>query len=310
MRQISLDLIRVTEAAAIAASEWVGSGEKIQADHAAVKAMRNRLNSLNFSAVIAIGEGKKDKAPGLFDGERVGTLNRDFADYSEYTIAVDPIDGTTEVANGGAGAVSVMAVAKENSLYKTEEHYMMKVAVNKVAKLYFDSVHRKPILSLELPEILTGLSKALNKPKDSLTICVMERPRHEDLIAELRANKCRVKLIRNCDVSASIAACLPDKEIDMYYGIGGAPEAVISAAATKCLGGQFEAKHLDSKEVLCMDRLVTGPCVFVATGITSGMLLEGVHYKDHRKGQPTTSSVFMRSESGTVRWLSTYHNND
>lgn len=309
MRQISLDLIRVTEAAAIAASRWVGSGEKLKADGDAVDAMRKRLNSLNFSAVIAIGEGKKDKAPGLFDGEMVGTLNRNFG-AADYDIAVDPIDGTTEVANGGAGAVAVMAMARKGSLYRTEEHYMRKVAVNKTAKLYFDSVHRKPILSLSLAEILEGLSKALNKPKDNLTICVMDRPRHDDLIAELRSNKCRVKLIRNCDVSAAIAACLPDKEIDMYYGIGGAPEAVISAAATKCLGGEFEAQHLDSKEVLGMDRLVVGPCVFVATGITSGMLLEGVHYKDHRKGQPTTSSVFMRSESGTVRWLSTYHNND
>lgn len=323
MREISLDLIRVTESAAIAAANFVGSGDKIAADGAATDAMRTRLNNMRFAGTIAIGEGEKDNAPGLFNGEQVGGSWGSEEQFYKYEIALDPIDGTRPTACGGPGALSVMAVSHPNCMFTTNDHYIFKLAVNKAAKNFFSSIHHgKPILSLPLSQIVNGLSVCLHKPVEKLTVCVLDRERHDTIVKELREIGCRIQLIRDCDVTASIAACLPDKGIDMYYGVGGAPEAVIAAAAVKCLGGTFEAcpvtyeldnfgisRYHMNGEVLKDEALVKGECLFVATGITDGSLLEGVKF-DSRNGKPITNSIFMRSSSGTARWLKTYHNND
>lgn len=307
MRHINLDLIRVTEAAAIAASAWVGSGDKLSADKAATDAMRQRLNQMEFSGRIVIGEGKKDESAGLFEGEKVGQLDQN-PDCRYYEIAVDPIDGTRPTITAGPEAMSVMAVAEENALFSTEEFYMHKLA-------YGPEIASKVKLHLSDPisETVEKAARALNKDKTKMTVCMLDRPRHEHWVKELRSLGVRIKLIQDCDVSGSIAACLPFSGIDFLYGIGGAPEGVISACAIKCLRGGFQAQVINKEtlkptlsKILEINDLVKSHCVFAATGITSGSLLKGVRYKG---SGAMTHSVFMRSESATVRWLTTYHGN-
>ncbi len=212
MRNISLDLIRVTEAAAIAASMHVGSGDKIAADGAATEAMRNRLNKIDFQAFIRNGDGIKYGAPGLFKGEEVGG---GLKKHHTYDISVDPIDGTRPTATGGPGAISVMAVSKANTMHCTSDFYMFKLAVGPKARAYFEHPHNhKPILSLSLPQILKGLKTSLGK--QVVTVCLLDRPRHHAIIRELRKQEgCRIKLIQDCDITATIAACLPNRGIDM-----------------------------------------------------------------------------------------------
>lgn len=307
MREINLELVRVTEAAAIAASRWVGSGDKLSADKAATESMKDRLNRVPFRGRIMIGEGKKDDSYGLFYGEDVGAW-QDRQDASIWELAVDPIDGTRPTVQAGPEAVSVLAVGSAGSLYTTEAHYMNKLA-------WGPSLAKRGGLSITDPmdKTIESVSRALGKRADNITVCVLNRPRHEKLIQTLRSLGVRVKLIQDCDVSGAIAACLDESGIDLLCGAGGAPEAVIAACAMKCLRGGFQAQLCDNEgqvadsRIFEIEDLVKGPCAFAATGVTTGSLLKGVRYVERG---PVTHSVFMRSESGTVRWLTTYHGNN
>lgn len=302
----SFDLLKSAEEAAIAASKWVGKGDKLSADKAATDAMRHRLNKIDFAAKILIGEGKKDESFGLFSGEFVGKRDKSL-DEKHYEIAVDPIDGTRPTVTSGPEALSVIAVAEHDSMYTTEEYYMHKLA-------YGPEVASQVDLDLNLPveDVIRTVSKVTGKSYERLMVCLLDRPRHEDWIKRLRAMKVRIKLIQDCDISGAIATCLPNSGIDLLYGIGGSPEAILSAAAMKCLKGGFKAqlattdgKILD-KKVYSSEDLVKGHCAFAATGITNGSLLKGVRFT---KQGPVTDSVLMRSSSGTVRWIKTYHGN-
>lgn len=304
MREINLELVRVTEAAAIAGGQWVGSGDKLAADKAATEAMRERLDQISFRGRIIIGEGKKDHSYGLFYGDEVGAWKtRSGAEM--YELAVDPIDGTRPTVNGGPEAMSVLAAAGPGALFTTEAHY-----VNKLA--WGPSIAKKVRLSISDPieATIKSVSQALYKPITKITVCILDRPRHEELIARVRALGARIKLIHDCDVSGAIAACLEESGIDLLYGVGGAPEAVITACAMKCLRGGFQVQlaaddgRVIEPRILEIEDLVKGHCAFAATGVTTGSLLKGVRFSDLG---PVTHSIFMRSESGTVRWLTTYH---
>ncbi|MHA2043200.1 MAG: fructose-bisphosphatase class II family protein [Candidatus Thorarchaeota archaeon] len=321
MRKISLDLIRVTEAASIAASKWIGSGNKEEADRAATEAMRDRLNKMDFAGKIVIGEGEKDESYGLFSGEKVGKLTegcREKLTYrnilkcklftgTPYDIAVDPIEGTTPTVTSGPEAISTLAVAHKDSMYPMKGFYMRKMAygpqIASKTKLFIDHPIERTIERIRL---------ATGKQNNEITVCILNRPRHNDIISELRELGVRIKLIQDCDVSGAVGACLPNSGIDLLYGIGGSPEAVLSAAAIKCLGGDFFSKEVeqgtweDVGPILSLEDLVKSPCIFVATGITNGSILRGVRYT---KRGAVTHSVFMRSESGTVRWLKSEHGN-
>lgn len=310
MKNHHLDLVRITEAAALAASQWVGRGNKEEADKAATDAMRDRLNMIDFSSVIAIGEGKKDESYGLFEGEPVGVSK--ICQTPEYEIAVDPIEGTTPTAKGGYEAMSVIALARTGCFYKTEAHYMYKLAVG-------PQVAEKVKLELLNPvrANVSLVATSLGKPVNRVSVCVLDRPRHNELVAELRQVGCRIKFISDCDVSACIATCVPDSGIDMYLGIGGSPEAVISAAAMKCMGGylqcQIAEKNGDSflkvdpeGKFLAIEDLAKGDVMFAATGITDGKLLQGVRFTNRG---PITYSIAMRSPSKTIRRIETHHGN-
>jgi fructose-1,6-bisphosphatase II len=303
MRQFSLDLVRVTEAAAIAAAAWVGSGNKILADRDATDAMRDRLNSIDFCAMVQIGEGKKDESYGLFNGERVGANKGE----PEFDIAVDPIDGTRPTVTSGPEAISVMAVGKTGSMFCTEEHYMHKLAYGPACAEQGDLNILDP-----LDVTLRKVSKATGKDLKKLIVCILDRDRHADSIAKMRALGVRIKLIQDCDISGAISACRPESGIDLCVGIGGAPEAVITAAAMKCLGGGFQAQIVNKKDLSLQPRvfhiedLMKGDCTFVATGITDGSLLRGVRTTERG---PLTHSIVMRSESGTMRFIEARHGN-
>ncbi len=305
MRQINLDLVRVTEAAAIAASQWIGSGDKISADKAATEAMRERLNQLDFTGRIVIGEGKKDKSYGLFTGERVGKPG---PGSPILDLAVDPIDGTRPTVTSGPEATSVLAVAEQGTLFETGEFYMNKLA-------YGPAIASKTKLNLLDPikTTIENVCKATGKQASKIKVCILDRPRHEKIIAELRSLGARIQLIQDCDISGAIAACMPESGIDLLCGIGGAPEGVITACAMKCLRGGFEAQVIHQKtlevadpKVYSIHDLVRGECVFAATGVTDGSLLKGVRYTSRGA---VTNSIFMRSESGTVGWITAHHGN-
>lgn len=329
MRHISLDILRVTEAAAIAAAKWIDSGNKEAADKEATDAMRRRLNNMEFAGQIVIGEGEKDNSYGLFAGEYVGKQGRNncgralsAGSTSEYEIdrvtrpklyeiAVDPIEGTTPTVTSGPEAISCLSIANEESLYSSKNFYMQKIA-------YGPKIKSKVSLSIEDPieKTIQLISDATNKSFSKIMVCILNRPRHQTTIDTLREMGVRIKLIQDCDVSGAVASCLPESDVDLMYGIGGSPEAVISACAIKCLGGDFQAKEVKSNKekgiwqpygnVLDLNTLVKGDCIFAATGITSGSILQGVRYSGN---QPTTNSVFMRSESKTVRWITAEHGN-
>jgi len=303
LKEISLDLARVTEAAAIAASAWVGSGDKLSADRDATEAMRDRLNRLSFRGAVRIGEGKKDNSHGLFKGDLVGSTD---PDAYEYDLAVDPIDGTTPTAESGPEAMSVLAVADRGAMFDTDEYYMLKLAVGpEVAAAGIE-------LSLEQPleDTLQDVAEVLGKPVEKLTVCMLNRPRHEAYIREIRRLGARLKLIKDCDISGAIACCLPEREIDLLFGVGGAPEAVLAAAAVKCFGGRLRGQVWVDGElhgpVLGEEEMVRGACAFAATGVTNGSLLAGVRWTPRG---PTTSSMFCRSVSQTIRWIKTWHGN-
>lgn len=330
MKNHHLDLIRVTEAGAIAAGGWVGRGDKEAADKAATELMRERLNQMDFVAEIAIGEGIKDDSFGLYKGERVGykrntTINgnnfnilvgephsRDPLLDAEYSIAVDPIEGTTPTAKGGYEAMSVIALANHGCLFKTDAFYMNKLCVGPKVATYCKNNATNFGINYEIESIIIWVGAALGKPTKYVTVCVLDRPRHVDLVARLRAMGCRIKFIQDCDVTACIATCLPDSGIDIYLGVGGSPEAVIAAAAVKCMGGLFQAQISDDDglffddKVYNMEDLAAGDVIFSATGITDGQLLKGIRYAE--KGA-VTESISMRSTSGTIRRIMTEHGN-
>lgn len=320
MRNYHLDLVRVTEAGAISAATWVGRGNKESADKAATDAMRDRLNKIDFLAEISIGEGIKDKSFGLFEGEYVGlhnkvlhttTLEKPFRIHPNsmpnYSIAVDPIEGTSPTANGGNEAMSVLALGNYGCFYKTTHFYMKKLAVGpKVAqKVKLD-------IRQSIYNTIIQIAAVLNKPLEHLTICVLERKRHDALVAKLREIGCRIKFITDCDVTACIATCVPNSGIDAYFGVGGSPEAMITAAAMKCMGGQFQAMLADSsgqiidEKLFEIEDLAAGDVTFCATGITDGQLLRGVQFTENGT---ITHSITMRSESKTIRRMTTEHGN-
>jgi fructose-1,6-bisphosphatase II len=302
-RNIAMELVRVTEAGAMAAARWIGHGEKESADQAAVDAMRFVLDSVSMRGVVVIGEGEKDEAPMLYNGEEVGN-----GEGAEVDVAVDPLEGTRLTALGQPNAISVIAVAERGSmLFPGAALYMEKIAVGPAAIDAID-IEKTPT------ENVNAVAEALGKTARAVDVVVLERDRHDDLIAELRAAGARVRLIRDGDVAPAIAAAQPGTSVDMLYGIGGTPEGVISAAALKCVGGGIQGRlwprnddertrlleaGLDPARVLHTDDLVSGEDVFVAaTGVTSGSLLQGVQYT---AGGAITDSIVMRSRSGTVR---------
>lgn len=311
MKPLHLEMIRVTEAAAIAASAWVGRGDKIAADRAATEAMKDRLNKIQFMGKVVIGEGKKDGAPGLFTGDEVGSRawcpRPGYDPFSEEVdIAVDPLDGTTQTAKGGNEAMAVLAIGGKGCLLESEGWYMDKLAYGpKLKKVSID-------IRDSLETILSKASAGLGRDISKITVCLLDRPRHAQVIERLRTIGCRIKLIQDCDVSAAIATAIPESGIDLYMGVGGAPEGVIGAAALKCLKGDFQGIMCDKEgvrvndKVYSMESLAKDDVVFCATGVTNGSLLRGVRWTE---SGPITHSLLMRSESGTVRWIEAHHGN-
>jgi fructose-1,6-bisphosphatase II len=308
-RNLALELVRVTEAAALAAARWMGRGDKVAADQAAVDAMRLILNTIDMQGVIVIGEGEKDDAPMLFNGEQLGAGGGLALD-----IAVDPIDGTTLTAIGGPGALSVVALAERGTMYAPGSLvYMNKIAVGSEARDVID-------INQSVAYNLHAVAHAIGKSVDDLTVMILDRPRHEKLIADVRKVGSRIRLIRDGDVAGAIAAGRPGTGIDLLLGVGGSPEAVIAAAALKCLGGGIQCKlwprnederryaqehgH-DLNRVFTANDLVAGENVFfAATGITDGELLDGVRFV---RGGAVTTSMVMRSRSGTTRIIESQH---
>jgi len=312
-RNLALELVRVTEAAALAAGLWQGRGDKIAADGAAVEAMRHALLRIDMDGVVVIGEGEKDKAPMLFIGEEIGNGRPPKVD-----IAVDPIDGTRLLALGMPGAVAVVALAARGTMYSAPEgvFYMEKIAVGREAKGAID-------INASVAENISAVTRALGREEGNITVMVLDRPRHEQLIEEIRATNARVRLIPDGDVAAAIAAADPTTSVDMLMGTGGAPEAVVAACALKALGGDLQCKlyfrdvaefrsaikqGVDPDQVLKIDDLVSSDdTFFAATGITDGDLLRGVRYGS---GQAITESVVMRAKSGTIRYIRTFHHGE
>ncbi|KRB85626.1 fructose 1,6-bisphosphatase [Sphingomonas sp. Root710] len=311
-RVLVLEMVRVTEAAAIAASKLVGRGDEKAADHAAVEAMRAAFNELEFDGTVVIGEGERDEAPMLYIGEKVGCGQ---GTGPKIDIALDPLEGTTITAKAGPNALAVLAIAEEGGLLNAPDVYMDKLAIGPGYEAGLVSLDRSPT------ENVTALAKAKGVKPNEIIACVLDRPRHEKLIAELRGLGCGIVLIPDGDVAGVIAVTNPDTTIDVYMGSGGAPEGVLAAAALKCVGGQFQGRLLfrnddekararkwgvtDLDRIYHLDDLVKGDAIFAATGVTDGSLLEGV--KRRKGGCMTTESVVMRASSGTVRWVKGEH---
>ena len=309
-RNMALEAVRVTEAAALSASLLMGRGDEMAADAAAVDAMRKSLNGLDIDGTVVIGEGERDEAPMLVIGERVGSGNGPKLD-----IALDPLEGTTITAKGGANALAVIAFAEEGGFLYSPDVYMDKIAIG--GGLPDDLVHLK-----ETPlNNLTALAKAKNVDVSDLVVCVLERPRHQELIAQIRAVGARIMQISDGDVGAVIATSRPDSGLDMYIGIGGAPEGVLAAAALRCIGGQMQGGLIfrnnderaraamvgitDFDRVYGLHDLAGGDVMFAATGVTDGTMLRGVR---RFRGGAHTHSIVMRSKTGTVRVIEAAHN--
>ncbi|WP_151479323.1 class II fructose-bisphosphatase [Streptomyces albicerus] len=308
-RNLALELVRVTEAAAMAAGRWVGRGDKIGADGAAVRAMRTLVSTVSMNGVVVIGEGEKDEAPMLFNGERVGDGTG-----PECDIAVDPIDGTTLTAKGMTNAIAVLAAADRGTMFDPSAvFYMDKLVTGPEAADFVD-------INAPVSVNIRRVAKAKRSTPEDVTVVILDRPRHDGIIKEIRETGARIKLISDGDVAGSILALREGTGIDLLLGIGGTPEGIISACAVKCLGGTIQGKlwpkddeerqravdagH-DLDRVLFTDDLVSGENVFfVATGITDGELLRGVRY---RAETATTDSIVMRSKSGTVRQINSEH---
>ncbi|MFQ5973164.1 MAG: class II fructose-bisphosphatase [Alphaproteobacteria bacterium] len=309
-RNLALEAVRVTEAAALYASRWMGRGDERSADAAAVDAMRNALNALDIDGTVVIGEGERDEAPMLYIGERVGSR-----DGPELDIALDPLEGTTITAKGGSNAMAVIALASKGGFLNSPDVYMDKVAVGGGLPDNLIDIDASP------KENLKALAKAKGVDVADLVVCVLDRPRHQQLIAEVREAGARIMQISDGDVSAVIATAQPESGIDIYLGSGGAPEGVLAAAALRCIGGQMLGRLLfrnddereraracgidDFDRVYDLNDLASGDVMFAATGVTDGTMLRGVR----RHGRTaTTHSIVMRSKSGTVRVIEASHN--
>ncbi|MDO0925947.1 class II fructose-bisphosphatase [Streptomyces sp. TG1A-8] len=308
-RNLALELVRVTEAAAMAAGRWVGRGDKNGADGAAVRAMRTLVSTVSMNGVVVIGEGEKDEAPMLFNGEHVGDGTG-----PEVDIAVDPIDGTTLTAKGMPNAIAVLAAAERGAMFDPSAvFYMDKLVTGPDAADFVD-------IDAPVSVNIRRVAKAKRSTPEGVTVVILDRPRHDGVIKEIRETGARIKLISDGDVAGSILALREGTGIDLLLGIGGTPEGIISACAVKCLGGTIQGKLWPKDEeeraravdaghdldrVLTTEDLVTGENVFfVATGITDGELLRGVRY---RSETATTDSIVMRSKSGTVRRIDSEH---
>ncbi|WP_162830146.1 class II fructose-bisphosphatase [Amycolatopsis palatopharyngis] len=308
-RNLAMELVRVTEAASMAAGRWVGKGDKIGGDGAAVDAMRQLVSTVSMRGVVVIGEGEKDEAPMLFNGEEVGN-----GDGPDCDVAVDPVDGTTLMAKGMPNALAVLAVTERGAMFDPSAvFYMEKLAVGPEAAGMVD-------LSAPIAENIRRVARAKHSGVSDVTVCILDRPRHEQIVKEVREAGARIRFISDGDVAGAIAAARPTTGVDMLLGIGGTPEGIIAACAMKCLGGELQgrlwpkdeaerekalAAGHDLDRVLNTDDLVRGDNIFFcATGVTDGDLLRGVHY---RAGGATTQSIVMRSKSGTVRLIDGYH---
>jgi len=308
-RELALEFARVTEAAALNSARWMGRGDKIAADDAAVRAMRSMFDTMHIEGTVVIGEGEMDEAPMLYIGEKVGLGNG-----SKVDIAVDPLEGTNLVAKGMNGAIAVLAVAEEKCLLHAPDMYMEKLAVGPGAKGAIS-------LELSVEENVINVAKALGKRVEDLAIVILDRVRHEKQIKVIRKLGARIRLITDGDVSPAVATALPDSGVDMVVGIGGAPEGVLAAAALKCMGGDMQGRLVPEDDaditrarklgidnvskILTLDDLVkTDDVIFAATGITDSELLKGVRfYKD----RATTHTVVMRGQTGTVRFIEAQH---
>ncbi|MEO3938185.1 class II fructose-bisphosphatase [Dermatophilaceae bacterium Soc4.6] len=307
-RNLALELVRVTESAAMAAGRWVGRGDKNSADGAAVEAMRHLINGISMDGTVVIGEGEKDDAPMLFNGERVGDGTG-----PEVDVAVDPVDGTTLTAKGMSNAVSVMAVAERGTMYDPSAvFYMDKLATGPDAADVVD-------IRLPVGENIKRIAKVKKQQASDVTVVMLDRPRHTELAEQIRAAGARLFYISDGDVAGAVMAARPDTGIDLLVGVGGTPEGIIAACAITCMGGviqgrlapvddderqkAIDAGH-DLDRVLATGDLVSGECFFVATGITDGTLLRGVRYGPQTA---TTHSLVMRSRSGTIREIEAHH---
>ncbi|WP_338886269.1 class II fructose-bisphosphatase [Rhodococcus sovatensis] len=308
-RNLALELVRVTEAGALASGRWVGRGDKEGGDGAAVDAMRQLVSSVSMRGVVVIGEGEKDEAPMLYNGEQVGNGNGPEVDF-----AVDPVDGTTLMAKGMPNAISVLAVAERGAMFDPSAvFYMKKIAVGPD---FADAID----ITAPVAENIARVAKIKKGSSSDVTVCILDRPRHAELIQQVRDTGARIRLISDGDVAGAIAAARPTSPIDILMGTGGTPEGIIAAAAMRCMGGAhqgmlaptddderqkaIDAGH-DLDRVLSTEDLVSGENVFfTATGVTDGDLLQGVRYSG---GGAHTQSIVMRSKSGTVRMIDAYH---
>jgi fructose-1,6-bisphosphatase II / sedoheptulose-1,7-bisphosphatase len=309
-RVLVLEMVRVTEAAAIAASAWIGRGDNDSADSAAVEAMREELNKLPMDGTVVIGEGERDEAPMLYIGEKVGSAQ----DGPKIDIALDPLEGTTITAKAGSNALAVLAIAESGCLLNAPDVYMEKLAVGPGYPEGSVGLDKSPA------DNVRAIAQVKGVEPNEINACVLDRPRHEKIVAELRELGCGIQLIPDGDVAGVMATADPDTSIDVYMGSGGAPEGVLAAAALRCVGGQIQGRltFRNDDEVARarrwgiddLDRIYTikdmarGDCIFAATGVTDGSLLQGVH---RRKTCMTTESLVMRASSGTVRRVCAEH---
>jgi len=308
-RELTMEFARVTEAAALASARWVGMGQKDAADDAAVEAMRSLFDTVHMDGTVVIGEGEMDEAPMLYIGEKLGTGEK-----PEVDVAVDPLEGTNLVAKGMPGAIAVLAVTKRHCLLHAPDMYMNKIAVGPQAA---GRIH----LDAPVAENLNNVAGALNKRIQDLTVVIMDRPRHYELISQVRECGARIRLITDGDVAPAVACAIEGSGIDMMMGIGGAPEGVLAAAALRCMGGEMQGRLwpederdierarklgiMDINKLLTLDDLVsTDDIFFAATGITEGPLLRGVTFNGEGA---TTHSVVMRGKTGTVRFIEARH---
>ncbi len=311
-RVLVLEMVRVTENAAIACSKLIGRGDEKAADAAAVEAMRDALNQLDFDGTVVIGEGERDEAPMLFIGEKVGRAQ---GTGPKIDIALDPLEGTTITAKAGPNALAVLAISEEGGLLNAPDVYMDKIAIGPGYPENLIDLRKSPAQNIEAVAAAKGCAAS------ELMVCVLDRPRHAALIAELRGLGCGIMLIPDGDVAGVIATADPETGIDVYMGSGGAPEGVLAAAALRCVGGQLQGKLVfrndderararrwgikDLDRIYSLHDLASGDVIFAATGVTDGSLLKGV--KRRRDGVITTQSVVMRASSGTIRWVDGEH---
>lgn len=311
-RNLALELVRVTEAAALAAARWAGRGDKIAADQAAVDAMRHMLGTIEMDGTVVIGEGEKDEAPMLFNGERIGNGNPPAVD-----VAVDPLEGTTLCAKGQPNAIAVIAISEQGTMFDPGPcMYMEKLVTDAEAA---DSVD----IARPIEDNLAAIAKAKGRPVQELMVMMLDRPRHDDIKRRIREAGARIRLISDGDVAAAMIAARANSSVDLLYGIGGTPEGVLAAAAIRCLGGEIQARlwcrddaeraaaldqGYDLQQILTKHDLVRGEDVFfAASGVTDGDMLQGVRY---RRAGATTESIVMRSRSGTVRIVSAEHDRE